>query len=73
MAGKRKKSADEWEVKHQILVMNASDAESEVSYEVDECNEHSQEEVAEDANVIDEVNVSNAEVVETEIHMKDDK
>ena len=53
--------------------MNASETESEASHEAKEHNEHSQEEVAEDTNVIDEVDVSDTEVIETEIYAQDNK
>ena len=53
--------------------MNASDTESEVSHEVEEYNEHSQEEVAEDTNTIDEDDVSDTEVIKTEICAQDEK
>ena len=52
--------------------MNSSDTKSEVSNEEQEHNEFSQGEVTEDVNVIDEVDLSDTEVIETEIHTQDD-
>ena len=51
--------------------MNTSDAESEVSHEQEECNKFTQEAVSEDINIVNEVDLSDTEVLETEIYMQD--